>query len=317
MKNLYKFIFLFFSVFTFSQSYQIKLNLEKGKTYNLETDLFTQSKQKISGQNQAINFHVLTTMSFEVKDFKNSLYQLEGKHLYYKTEVLNGPNYINFDSDADDSPLSKGLKSIVDSPFTLFVDSKGEVKEIKNYDLLLGKIVQFFPDAQKQLMKEQLKASFSDETLRASFALLSNFIINKDVKINETWQKVITMKNESVNSITYNYKLVKVDADYYYISATGNSKSDPSQEIEKMGYRFNTDMNYKITSNYIVDRKSGWIKDAHVKNEVSGTMKNIEQKLTIELQNLTTSEMSDNINLTESEKGRRLGVSPPPPMPSK
>ena len=87
MKKIYLLAFSFFLFFVQAQDFNITLNLEKGKSYEIKNTSFDFAKHNVNGQLAKINMHLLTTLVFKVLHFQDDIYELEGRYIYYQNQI--------------------------------------------------------------------------------------------------------------------------------------------------------------------------------------------------------------------------------------
>ncbi len=114
-----------------AQSYQIQLQLEKGKTYFYKNISGISVKQSVMGQNNEIKIDLNSNMSFKVIEKNKDIYTLEARHTLMETNTKAMGNTSSMSSeDKTNNPTSKIFVAIKDVPFTILINQKGNLLDV-------------------------------------------------------------------------------------------------------------------------------------------------------------------------------------------
>lgn len=260
MKKTSTFVLVFFALIAFAQTYNISLNLKKGETYHMLTDIKMDMLQKLMGQELPMKMNMMLGLSYQVVDAQKDVYNLEAKYSYMGTNVsMMGQDYVvASDGDVNMAP-NKLMAAMINVPFTMKVKSNGEVLEIKDYDKVIDAMKNAAPESPSS---KEFEKSYSKEQLTQNFKSIFFAIPPKPVKIGDTWNAVFVSKNNNMDiSNEMICKLETVEADGYKISYTGNLVSKTGTTMEKEGMKMNVKkMDGKMSGILFLDKKSSWVK---------------------------------------------------------
>jgi hypothetical protein len=185
----------------------LKLRLEKGKSYKIQTNQDMKINQTIPGQQgqqqtMTINQKTGGRNIYTVEDVQSDgTFVLKITHdaISFKQEVPTQNQIIEYDST--DTSTAVGAMSvfnaIVGQSFTITMTPDGHIKEIKGADILLERIqekVNELPEGQERAgLETQLKMQYGAETLKQNTENSFNMYPDKPVGIGDTWQRKTTL----------------------------------------------------------------------------------------------------------------------------
>ncbi|GGP06478.1 hypothetical protein GCM10010992_26640 [Cloacibacterium rupense] len=287
MKKLSTFTVLFLAIVTFSQTYNISLNLKKGETYHTLNDIKMNMLQKVMGQEIPMKMNMMLGLSFNVLDSQKDVCNLEAKYSYLGTNVsMMGQDYM-MASDADLSiPPNKLMAAMVNVPFTMKVKSNGDVLEVVGYEKVLEAMKNALPDSPSA---KEFEKSYSKEQISQNFKSTFFAIPPKPVKIGETWNAVFVSKNNDIDiSNNMTCKLEAVEGDVYKISYVGDLIAKEGTSMEREGMKMNVKkMDGKMSGTLQLDKKSSWVKNSdnsgslnmEIDADINGTKMPMESKI--------------------------------------
>ena len=309
MKKIYVFVFSIFLFFAQAQEFNISLNLEKGKSYEIKSTSFNFAKHNVNGQLAKINMHLLTTLVFKVLHFQDDIYELEGRYVYYQNQILIMNNFNEFSSDYTTTPFDLGLKKMLNIPFFVQISKSGKIINIREYEKVTDAILSEFPEENREALKQELDEKISENSLKNLLNSTMVFLPKKKVKIGESWIIEDLQPSGLDDVFEKKYTLDKVDENFYYISASGTANSTPEKTVVLNGITFSPHLKFIENSTFKIHKKTGWINIAQINTKYTGTMKNTE--VSLDTDSVLKREIQDTASVTASEKERRIGVNAP------
>ncbi len=251
----------------------LQLNLEKGKTYHQVTNLKSLIKQNIAGQDINMEMIVQGDMSYTVKSVTENGYEMDVEYnrLNLSMQLPNGT--MEFNSEKQDV-FSKILAAMKNKPFQITMTKKGKITDIKNIDQLFGSAFDQFPEIpanQKAQIKAQLQKAYGKEAFKGNIEMSTAVYPEKPVAKGDSWEIKTNLNSGMSANITTTYTYAENNTDYHLI--TGNSKivTANKEAYTKMnGMPTKYDLKGDMTSQIKVDKTSGWIIEAKIKQDIKG-----------------------------------------------
>lgn len=261
-----------------AQEVHLALKLEEGKVYRQ----FISSSAEVNQQYEGIEiFHqiVFTTwVSYRLISNKDGFMNLEFQHDKLGMVFIspNGKTEFNTDFYEEDDVLSGVLRSLMGIPFKVTLDANGKMLEIKNLGQVKDSILNHYnhlDPLQVQMISNQIDQSLT--VAKESLETLTAIFPPTTVREGDQW----TVMSDAIvrgmkTQLKSDYELKEIHPDYVIIS--GVSVSDiPDTAFDKNEYS----VHIKGTTNseYKIDRDSGWIIDAIIKQEMEGEAHHLDE----------------------------------------
>ena len=126
----------------------------------------------------------------------------------------------------------------------------------------------------KQMMTGSFKKSFNRDALKENIEKFTAIFPNKKVSLEESWGSVIKPDSNSDNTIKISYRLVSYQSGIAVIKGHTESTAKISHKNNEKGFGINAasggDFAGESESTIQVNTKTGWIKDAEIKNDLKG-----------------------------------------------
>ncbi|GET26070.1 DUF6263 family protein [Prolixibacter sp. NT017] len=256
---------------------ELSLHLQQGKSYTQVMNSHINIDQQVQGQQMKIQMDIKGSITYKVTAVTAAGYDMDVQYDSLSMAMQMPQGTMNFSSEKNDASdiFSSVLKSMKNRPFQVKMTQKGEITEVKNLSKLFESMFADFPqlpEQQKAQMKAQLVRSYGEDAFKGNVEKSLAIYPDKPVAKGDTW--VIENKQTSGMPLkittTYTYKAD--EANDYLI--TGDSKIntvDNDQYVENNGMQMKYNMDGSMTSEIRVDKKTGWIKDAKLSQEMQGT----------------------------------------------
>lgn len=278
MKTIFALILMFVLTNSHAQKKELRLNLEKGHTYNHKSKTNTTVSQDVNGKITNIVMEISGSTSFLVNSVTNNGYDMMVKidSMGMSMQMPNG--VLEFNSEKTDTTniLSMLLSKMTNIPFEVKMTRSGKVTEVNNYDKVWELAISQFPQIpqeQVEQIKNQIMKAFGEKALKGNIEMTSAIFPDKPVATGDSW--TITTNLETVMSTkmitTYTYK----EKTKEYILINGVSKIDTKDKdayVEINGMSFRYDLTGTMNSAIKIDLQSGWILNSENSQEITGDM---------------------------------------------
>ena len=259
-----------------AQKTVLSFNLEKGKKYKLVSNSKSVINQDLYGQKINMEVTINGTMLFFVKDIKDDNYEMEVEYESLGMTMQMPQGSVEFSSEKHDEQdvFSTILAAMKNSPFNMKMSKTGKVLEVKNievlFDSIINRVSRFSPEQVAQ-MKQQLMKAYGPEAFKGNIEMVTAIYPEKPVGIGDSWEIKTKLKSSITANVTSTYSFVKDSADYYLIAGDSKIETKSGKVYKKSGGIFvKYDIDGKMISGIKVDKESGWIKEANVKQNMEG-----------------------------------------------
>lgn len=271
-------LFLTLSIFagvlnaSVAQTVTVQLNLEKGATYSQQSSSNVTVNQNYAGQEIDIQMKVVGRMTFKVMAVTASGYDLEVMYerISMLMEMPTGP--MEFSSDKADSVdvMSSILAAMMHKPFGITMTRQGKVTAVRDISTLFDTAFEKYPDIseeQKQQIITQLGQSFGEQGFKGNLEMVTAIFPEGPVAIGDTWSTQTELQSGMSATVKTMYRLEAVEDSHFVISGKSEiATSGAADDSAPMKY----DLAGSMTSNIIIAKKTGWIRDASMKQALSG-----------------------------------------------
>ena len=255
---------------------EIKLNLEKGKEYIQKNTSTVTSKMGFpDGTKMDMSMTIAGVMSFIVESESDTAYLVEAKYKKLSMTMKMPQGAMTFDSDSEDDIMSKSFKGIVGNPFKVILLKNGRVSSVDMYAFWekFDSSLEWLPFTQKEQVVEQVKQAYGEKAFKGSFEQIFAFIPEKYVDKGEKWHTQIELSANFPATMDSEYKLQKIAKDYLTIIGTSNISTNGLQDAivqSSSGELMKYNLTGTATSNIQIDRNTGWVIEATIKQTLKG-----------------------------------------------
>jgi hypothetical protein len=205
----------------------LKFNFQKGKGYNYE--MISDLNMNLMGMDTKVYVDGQYSMQVTDDDGQTKTISMIYKSMNMQTNAMGMD--INIDTDkpaivdtGNHNPfahfsgiMSKILSIMINKPFMMKVNSKGEILELEGVDKMMGGLADSLKldSMVKMQVVSSLKKQFGDDNIRNSFSELLTIFPNKEIKVGDSWVKTYTQKLGEVpekNTTTFTVKQIDGDA---------------------------------------------------------------------------------------------------------
>lgn len=263
----------------------LRLNLQKGSTYEMKISSVNQIDQEMMGQKIKIDQKIEMGFNYKVLDVlpnKNTV--VEYSFLRMKMYMNMNGQEINMDSESPDSnPINAAIKDLLFLKLKLTMNPKGQVEKVEGLDEYVKKL------AGNQQLSQAMKMFTDEENFKSFFAQTFNYFPETEVSVGDQWKSVIKIPELMNVGITMIFEVTSIENDQIHL----NFKSDVDMEtpVEQMGMKMNVKMIGNQSGKMIVNATNGWIKssDLSQKFDLKIKMKNPQSGEDMEIPMVTNS----------------------------
>lgn len=281
MKQLFLIaVAIFVSVSLMAQApVNLKLNLEKNKTYRLKSTAQQNITVTYGGTTQQVETN--TTVNFSLKplsmegDFILADIKFDTTNLKVSmpamviTSTKPGSLTSGNPNDAMNCILNRYSKAV----FNVKLSQTGKVIEISNIKEISAELNKSLDSLQGQLatVKGQLSQMVSESAIKGTIETITGFLPGKPVNVGEKWDSNIKMAGSGMAmSINSSYKLKKVTGNMAEIA--GDVTIEPVSQESSQNAQMSYDVRGLGKTTLTVDIKTGLISKTTSKYHLQGNM---------------------------------------------
>jgi hypothetical protein len=253
---------------------ELTLNLEKGETYIQNSSSNTTIFQIIGAQQASTGIAVNAQTSFKVLDISKGLFTMEVRYQHMIMSVVT-PQEIKQYSTENSVPsdfVSMAMQNLKDKPFKIIMDRKGNVVEVKGIAALFEDAVKRFKgdNARKQAILNQLVQAFGEKSFISNIERCSAIFPSEPVGTGQRWTIANSTSGAMASNVITEFKLTAINDSICDITGNAKVSTDNKEALEVNGIVMKYNMSGTMTSNIKIDRKTGWIKKAQLKQNIGG-----------------------------------------------
>lgn len=258
-----------------AQKYKLALNLEAGKEYIQKSNAKMTITQNFNGMPIEIGMNIKGDYVFKVLAAENNQYDMEVSYTSVEMEMesAQGKNSFSSKNASEQDMMSTMLSRMVNKPFKMTMSQSGKVVDITGIDNLFGGLFEGYDLAQQQKdqILAQLKQSYGAKAFKGSFEQITAIYPEDKVKLGKTWSTETSIEAGMSVNLTTNFVLKAANNDYFLIHGEGNLASNPDAPyVKQNGMDIKILVDGQLTSDIKIDRKTGWIIDATIVQNMSG-----------------------------------------------
>lgn len=254
---------------------ELRLNLEKGKTYIQNSNSSTTIYQTLGAQQVSTSITVIAKTSFKVLELNNDLFTMEVRYERMIMSMVT-PQTIKQYSTENPMPndfISMAMQNLKNKPFKVVMNRVGKVVEIKGVAALFEDAGKKFKgdNAAKQAILNQLIQSFGEKSFVSNIEKSSAIFPTEPVAQGQRWTITGSLGIGISSDYTSVFELKAINDSLCDLK--GNAKVSTKNKdafVEINGIMMKYEMDGTMTSDIKIDRKTGWIKRAQFIQNLSG-----------------------------------------------
>lgn len=260
------------------KAFAFNLTVQKGEQYNSHMSTVQETVMIFNDQEMKTKQNMDMNISMNILDVdKEQNIKISYTYDSMKMVVDSAGKKMTYDSTQDNSnnPLSAIYSGILGKQFTVKLDKQGKVLEVKGLDDIIISTIDNAPGTaeQKQALKDNLKQSFSDETIKMMIQQNMNNYPPQNIKVGESWENTANMNVLFPMIVTNKCKLLGEKDGLLTIEMQSAIHADTQNNaVDIMGVKANVLLNGEITGNINVNKKNPLLQYGRVTQNVSGEM---------------------------------------------
>lgn len=275
MKTIFT-LFLTILTITFCQAQKVNLSLklQKGEDYKQTTQAQSLVSQEIMGMKMDITMSIAGTMNYRVKAVNGSVYELDVTYEHMSVSMDMPQGKMDYDSESGTDAFSKVLAAMKNKPFQVKMNKNGKVLEVKNVETLFESAFAKIPEVsetQKRSIMSQLKQAYGEAAFKGNIEMITAIFPDKPVAKGEQWNVATKLESSFPVNLSTTYTYQEEGGDYYKIAGESVVKSEEKGTyVEVSGMSIKYDLEGTMASDIVIDKKSGWIREAKIKQHIEG-----------------------------------------------
>jgi len=265
---------LLISTFLFASSLQAKskvmlrLNLQKGTTYEMTMATNNLIDQEMMGQKMKMDQKMEMGFSYQVLDvLPNKNFQIEYSMLRMNLNMnINGQD-VNMDSESTDesNPMNKALKDLVNIKIKLELTPKGSIENVEGMDQYEKKL------AGNQQMAQSMQMFLNKDNFGSFVAQTFNYFPEEEVEIGTKWTSTFKLPSMMNMETTMNFEVASIEKENLLLNVT----SDVNMEmpIEQNGMKIDMKMTGTQNGTMSINPKDGWVRESNLIQKFDMNMK--------------------------------------------
>jgi len=245
----------------------LRLNLQKGTTYEMTMASVNQIDQEMMGQKMKIDQKMEMVFSYVVADVlpdKNFL--IEYSFLRMKLGMdINGQK-VAMDSEGDSSdPMNASIKDLISLKLKLTLNPKGEVQKVEGLEEY-GKKLSGNPQ-----MAQAMQMFTDENNFKTFFAQTFNYFPEHEVAVGEQWKSTIKMPALMNTAIVMVFEVAAIENNQVHLNV--ESVVDTETQIEQMGMKMDVKMVGKQSGKMVLGAADGWLSSSDLIQKFDMNMK--------------------------------------------
>jgi hypothetical protein len=245
----------------------LRLNLQKGTSYEMTMAMTNNIDQEMMGQKMKIVQKMEMVFLYQVLDIlPNDNFLIEYSMQNIKIDMdVNGQQII-MDANGDSSnPMNAALKGLVGNKLKIELNKMGKVERVEGLEEYAKKLSDNPQLAQSMQM-------FTDEKSFKSFiGQTFNYFPENEVIKGDKWTSTIKLPSLMNMETTMNFEVADVKADQIDLNVISDINIDAP--IEQMGMKINMKATGTQNGTMIIDPTDGWLRSSDLNQKFDMKMK--------------------------------------------
>jgi len=283
IKSLIITTFLFFCIIGSAQSYDLRYQLELGKTYKFYQATELNITQTIGPMDQEVDNSFRGITRFTPT-------KIEGENITLKVafETLSVQIKSMFFNVLYDSslPVEKtdniGLmyEGVVNKDFTMVITPKGKVISVDGMDQIIEDAAEaliYASTRSLERIKGTMNSHFGEESLKGNMEMILSIYPDEKQKVGDKWTTETRLTSALQADLMSNWTLESADNNNWIISSVGKVSAD-AQEANMDGMLMRFNLNGNNHSKFTVNQNDGWFEKGWQKQSISGFIEMLGKK---------------------------------------
>lgn len=277
---------MMFSVSGFDNAVDLRINVKKGDKYNVHIVQEQESLITVNNQENKTNDVAEMNFTMDVKEDdndKNSTIEYKYDSIQISREAYGNKIEYNSKNKTENNFLNSMYEGFIGKGFTVKLDSRGQVLDIKGIDELLTSVADNSAngDEQRKFIKEDLKKMFGEESIKSMIKKSTSYYPDKNIQNGDKWKNKYNIKTTFPIDVENTFKLLGEEDGVLMVGVESSLVSDTQNNpIDIMGVKTNISLNGNGKGSIEIDKASGIPKKATIKQIIEGYVESISNEST-------------------------------------
>ena len=253
----------------------LKLNLEKGKVYNIKSTSKQTIQQTANGQTFNLDVYSNTVVSYKVLKQENDIMDIELKFDTIASKISSAMfnKETNSAKPAGNDPLEKIMNKVSTSKLVVKVSTAGKFIDFVNYGKFKDNVLfvlDSIPATKRDQAKTQADMVIKESAVRSMVEPLFAYLPEKAVKTGDTWETSYFRVANNISLLTLNsFTLNALDKQQATVSGKSDIESIPSTDPAA---QMSQDLKGNMTFDSSLDLATGIAVKSKAKGHIAGTV---------------------------------------------
>jgi len=253
----------------------LKLNLEKGKVYNIKSTSKQTIQQTANGQTFNLDVYSNTVVSYKVLKQENDIMDIELKFDTIASKISSAMfnKETNSAKPAGNDPLEKIMNKVSASKLVVKVSTAGKFIDFVNYGKFKDNVLfvlDSIPATKRDQAKTQADMVIKESAVRSMVEPLFAYLPEKAVKTGDTWETSYFRVANNISLLTLNsFTLNALDKQQATVSGKSDIESIPSTDPAA---QMSQDLKGNMTFDSSLDLATGIAVKSKAKGHIAGTV---------------------------------------------
>lgn len=260
--------FMFASSLTAKSKVLLRLNLQKGTTYEMTMITNNIIDQEMMGQNMKMDQKMEMGFSYEVLDvLPNENFEVEYAVLRMKLNMNINGQAVNMDSEStdDSNPMNKSLKDLVNIKIKMEMTPRGSIENVEGLDQYAKQL-----SGNKQLA-QTMPMFINDKNFGTFVGQTFNYFPENEVETGEKWTSTFYLPSMMNMETTMNFEVASIEKEKVVLNVT--SDVNINSPIEQSGFKMDVKMTGTQTGTMTIDPSDGWVRESDLAQKFDMNMK--------------------------------------------
>jgi hypothetical protein len=266
-----------------NQAVSIKLNLQQGETYGLQTTMTQTIHQTIEGESQVIAQTYRIGYSVNVAKVEPNGNIVARAQFSSVAMKMNAPGLSEIDYDSastttSTSPETQAIGAVfgamVGKGFSMTITPTGAVQNVTGLEELVNSILDSLGLSAEEYAssKQTLEQQFSAQAQQDAWSSSLDYLPSGPVSVGQSWKKQASLSQgfPILLDTSYTLKDLKGGIATIDVSSTIQSATDASMDVQGLGISYQ--LSGMQTGTIQVRLDTGWIAKASMQQSISGTI---------------------------------------------
>ncbi len=258
----------------------LKLNLEAGKTYKMETVIDQNITQTIEGTSQKMKQVIGNGFDYEVmeKDADGRVkIKVTYTSVYIKQESEMGSvEYDSKNPPAEIPPLAQSYAPLVGLGFTAKISATGKVSEISGIEEMYDKLIaemDFLSGSHRTAVENALKEQFGETAITEMMEKAMTMYCSKPVGVGDSWTSDYTLTQGMPLEMKNKWTLKERKAGIAFVDVKSKVSINPDAPgLDMGGVKIKYDVSGDQSGSLEIDESTGWVQSSKLTQQLSGTL---------------------------------------------